>query len=470
MVDHDPASGRWRLHDLVRDLAGGYLESAGAWEATMWRYAEACLRIAEETQRQYLSGGDEVLRALERFDAERPHLDAARQWAAAHSGTGPGDRWLVACSVATNKTGFLRYDLRHEIMPQTCGALEAARRLGDRQSEGVILNQLGHLHINLGELDQATGFHQQQLALVRSCGDQAGEVRALNGLAIAYTQLGHLRQAIETNEKQLCLVRTMSNPRGEAMARCNLGLAHLHLGEPERALSYLEPALAAVRELGDQYGESVILSNIGVAHLAAGDARRAAQDGESALSLIRAMGDKFLEAEVLSDVCAAMVALHQAEAGIRHGGRALAIAREIHAHQLEAKALLALGQAHAAAGDVRHARTWFEEASAILQTIGDHHGQAECRWHLGLSLIDEQPAHALGLLRAAVSYHQEIGHALAAKHAATLDRLEAVLVGSLNPAACRTARRSVASDFGCSCRHSQAGGTPGCCCLLPHPQ
>ena len=60
----------------------------------------------------------------------------ARQWAAAHSGTEAGDRWLVAGSVATNESGFLRYDLRREIMPQTRDALDAARRLGDRHSEG----------------------------------------------------------------------------------------------------------------------------------------------------------------------------------------------------------------------------------------------------------------------------------------------------------------------------------------------
>jgi hypothetical protein len=134
MVGYDAASDRWRLHDLVRDLAIGYLESAGAWNATMWRYADACLRIAEKTQQDYLSGGDEVLPALARFDAERPHLDAARNWAAAHAGSELGDRWLIGFSVATNKTAFLRYDLRREVMPQTHSALAAARRLGDHQS------------------------------------------------------------------------------------------------------------------------------------------------------------------------------------------------------------------------------------------------------------------------------------------------------------------------------------------------
>jgi len=425
MVGYDAERGRWRLHDLVRDLAGGYLESAGEWEATMWRYADACLQIAEETQQRYVSGGDDVLPALARFEAERPHLDAARLWAAAHAGSARGDRLLVADSVATNKTGFLRYDLGREMMPQTLRALAAARRLGDRRSEGLILNQLGHLYLNLGDVDQAIVYHRQQLDLVRSDGDRSGEVRALNGLAIAYTQLGQLRRAIETNKQHLALVRAMGNPRGEAMARCNLGLAHLYLGEPERALSYLEPALAAVRELGDQYGESVILNNIGVAHLAVGDARRAAEDGEQALDLACVMGDKFLEAEVLSDTSPAMVALGQTETGIRYCDRALAIAREIQAHQVEAKALLALGRTHAATADFGRAQAAFEEALAILLSIGDRYGQAECSWQLGQTLLGQDPARAMDLLRAAVSYQRDIGHAQAAEHAVMLDRLVA---------------------------------------------
>jgi predicted ATPase len=52
LVMYDLQCARWRLHDLVRDLARGELESAGEWAATMWRYARASIQIAQETQEQ----------------------------------------------------------------------------------------------------------------------------------------------------------------------------------------------------------------------------------------------------------------------------------------------------------------------------------------------------------------------------------------------------------------------------------
>ena len=425
LVGYHPMRRRWQLHDLVQDLAYRYLTEAGEFPDTMWRYAEAAVRVAAATQDQFHSGGDATALALARFDADRPHLDAARRWGNTHAGHERADRLLVAEAEASNSLGFLRYDHRAEITPQALRALAAAQRLGDRRAEAIALNRLGHLHVDLGEVTQAITCHTQQLALVRAEDDHLGEVRALNGLAIAYTQSGQLQQAIGLNLEQLALCQRLGDRRGEAMARCNLGRSQLSLGQVTQGLANLEPALAIVRDLGDTYGESIVRSNLGDAHSAAGDAHTAIGHYEAAYAIASDMGDRHLEMQIMADLPPAYAATGRAEQGIHYGVRALTIAREIGARQGEAKILRALGLAYHALGDGPRAQAALQESLNLLRAIGDEYGQAECSWDLGRLLIPDNRDLALSLLHAAVAYQQKIGHARVGERASMLKQLTA---------------------------------------------
>jgi hypothetical protein len=55
LLMYDVTHGRWRLHDLMRDLARRESEAAGELEAAHWRYACAVMQIARETHDQYLA-------------------------------------------------------------------------------------------------------------------------------------------------------------------------------------------------------------------------------------------------------------------------------------------------------------------------------------------------------------------------------------------------------------------------------
>jgi hypothetical protein len=88
----------------------------------------------------------------------------------------------------------------------------------------------------------------------------------------------------------------------------------------------------------------------------------------------------------------------------------------------------------------------FEQAIALFRAVGDRLGEAECNRLFGLVLAEQgERERALPLLRAAVAYEQEIGHAKAAEHAALLAQLEAgeeIPKELLHP----TGRRAVGAD------------------------
>lgn len=346
LIEYHPEPGRWRLHDLVRDLARHHLQDTGEWERAMWRYAYASLRIVKTVEQRHRSGDDTLLAALAKFDAERSHVDAARHWAAEHAGTEAADRLLVAEATATfGLIGFMRYDRRHEIAPAVERALAAARRLGDVQGEALMLNRLGQLHLDLGDHSQAIVHFGHQLALLETAADAMGQARALNNLGISYLAVGKPNRAVPLHQRQLGLVREMGDLRGEAMALCNLGQARVSLGQADLGLHDLTSALIIARKLDDRYGECAVLHNMGRAKLAAGDPVQAEMLMEQALGHAREMGDRHSESKILSDLAHAMLSLDRLAAAVTAGERALALARDLDCRDAESQALSALSAA-----------------------------------------------------------------------------------------------------------------------------
>jgi tetratricopeptide (TPR) repeat protein len=418
LIMYDPARGRWRLHDLVRDLACQRLTAEGRLADTMWRYAETATRLAQNIHELHEAGGDKAAAALARFDLERPHIDAARAWATANAGHPDADRLLVADSLFTYGPAFARYDLRRENLPQTQEALAAARRLGDRPGQIRIHNRLGRLHHELGQFEQASGHFSQQLTLAEAVGDTVRQAHALNNLSVTAMQRGRPREAINYNEQQLRVVRAVADTRGEAMALCNLGWARMSVGDTERAIADLQRALTLARDIGDRYGEGIILQNLGMTYRISGDHDRAADLLERALTYAIDTGDHFAEAEVRSDLARALVVAGDAAAAQMQADRALSLAGRLGARHCEANAVLALGVARAAGGQTALAQEALERAMRQYSELGDRRGQAECAWHLGLLLTGMDPTRAGQLLAVAVDYEREVGHAQADEHAA----------------------------------------------------
>jgi tetratricopeptide (TPR) repeat protein len=385
LVMYDTEHGRWRLHDLLRDLALHELEAAAEREATMWRYAQVAVQLAETMQAHYQAVGESDLAAIACFDAERPHIDAARRWALAHAGTTRGDALLVASACATRQIAMLRYDLRHEQLPYLEQALAAARRMGDRSGESILLNNLGLTFANLGEVRQAIVYFEQRLALAQVLDDR----------------------------------------RAEGAARNNLGMARLFIGEARRTIPDLEQALTIARELGDARGESAVLNNLGDAYVLLGDLLQAIRCYEQDLTITQALSDRRKEGNALVSLGRAAVYRGEVERAIALSTQAQALAQELRDQRLEGYALSVLGQAYAAQTDQDRAILMFEAALNLLHAVSDRRGVAECNWQFGLALVQQgQRQRALALLCECVAYEAEIGHAQAAEHATLLDRLQ----------------------------------------------
>ena len=75
-------------------------------------------------------------------------------------------------------------------------ALAAARNLGNREAEGMLLTNLGNAYSDMGEVLKAIGYFEESLKIDREIGDRRGEGNALGNLGAAYYSLGEVQKAI----------------------------------------------------------------------------------------------------------------------------------------------------------------------------------------------------------------------------------------------------------------------------------
>ena len=367
LLDVDENTQRYDLHDLVRTFARTHLTDP---RPVYLRHAQFYQQIANYTQMElYLKG--QPLAGLARFDQERRQIDAAWHWLLTQSPTNATDHLLIHLADATVYIGDLRYDLRHERIPQLQAQASAAQRLDHKEAQGTALGNVGLAYADLGEVTRAIDYYHQVLVIMRELGDRRGEGTALGNLGSAFADLGEVTRAIDSYQQALVISRDIGNRRGEGTALGNLGSAYADLGEVTRAIDYFHQVLVINREIGDRRGEGQTLGNLGIAYAALGEVTRA----------------------------------------IEYYHQRLTIAREIGDHRGEGNALGGLGNAYQELADYPQAIIYYEQALAVAHAIGDAQNGAIHSWNLGL--LSEQQGdlpRAIQLIQVAATFFNQIGH------------------------------------------------------------
>jgi tetratricopeptide (TPR) repeat protein len=329
LVEWNEASGRYRLHDLVRFFTDAKLsvEERAVGQKLFATHYKDVLAAAKEL---YIKGGGSLLHGLTLFDLEWGNIQEGHAWVAAQTDAAgiDVDRLGLNYSLSGAYVLDLRQDSREQIRWQEI-ALAAARRLKDRKAEGATLGTLGIVYKNLGEIQRAIQFYEQHLTIAREIGDRRGEGAALGNLGIAYKNLGEPQRAIQFYEQALLIDREIGDRRGERNALGNLGTAYAALGETSRAIQFVEQQLAIDREIGDRRAEGIALVNLGSTYLKLGETRRAIRFYEQALLIVREIGDWRGEGNALWNMSVAQQQLGERAQAIQHAEQALTIFEQI---------------------------------------------------------------------------------------------------------------------------------------------
>lgn len=276
---------RYGLHDLLRDYARRIVheettaeQRGAARDRLLGYYAYAC------------DAGRKKLLAFERDDvtltgdppASLPEFaddSAALRWFAVENSN------IAAAIADANQQGHMRAAWQLAVMLRNYyervgnkdswlatgeTGLAAARHVGDRKGEALLLNHLGVVHGQLGDPERARQLITEAIDISGAIGDVKGRGRYLNNLGIAAAMLGRYDEALRVLTEALEIVRTSGTPPLEANVLGNLGSACAQLGRYEDAIRYLRPALRIRRDVGDVVGVALTMHSIGDAELTAG--------------------------------------------------------------------------------------------------------------------------------------------------------------------------------------------------------
>ncbi len=338
LLDFDAKTGLYRMHELVRVYAQSQGEPGHDREVHDLHTAHvtALLNQLDARSRQ---GSDALAEALAHFDRQRAHIDAAQAWVT----TGVHDRPSPAPTTTKNADVRSEDDLprryvalakaggsllAQRVPPKARqrwfeGALTAARRLSDRESEGQILLLCGHSLRDQGLLARAMETYEQCAVLGRSTSDRLTEMRALSSLGLACIEHGQAARAIGFLEPSLTLARELHDRRAESATLANLGIAYLDVGQLPQAIHAFEHDLAVAQKLGDQRAEGRALGNLGLVHRASGHPQRALTYYDQHIAIARSVGDRRGEANSAWNRALALEGLGQRQDAIASAELAL---------------------------------------------------------------------------------------------------------------------------------------------------
>jgi tetratricopeptide (TPR) repeat protein/transcriptional regulator with XRE-family HTH domain len=427
LYDHhlitEPGSGRYLLHDLLREYARALAaaddtsDARAATDRLVSYYAHVAAAASGHIATWTTAGGRAPPsgppasapwpatsgEAAAWLEAERPNLHAAVGYAA-------GVMPLHAIAIATAMGGFLRarghWD---QAADQYQTALRAARRAGDRPGQAGTLDELGLLQQLTADYQAATATLAQAAALYQELGDQAGRAYALNHLGLVQQDIGDYPAAAASHQQALALARDAGDPLAEAVSLTDLGLVQQLTGEYGPAAAGYERALELFRLVGSEYDQADVLCELGMLQRQTGDYPAALTSQHQALGLFRRLGDQLGQAWARGELGLVQQLTRNYSAASTSLKQALQLHSDLGSRHGQAVALNGLGELSAQTAATEEARDFHDQALAIAREIGALPEEARALTGIGTSLLPQRPAEAAVHLRHALAISQRIG-------------------------------------------------------------
>ena len=396
----EPAPGRYRMHDLIREHAralASRLDPADDREQATGRllnyYQHAAARAQDLLARHtrgvpappagtapaavpVLAGREQ---ALAWARAERTSLLACLDQA-----TAAGQHARVVALTA-GLAGLLRHDGPwDEAITRHVTAVQAARQLGDRPGQALALTNLGDLRQPAGDYPAAARDLTEALGIYRDLGDRPGQANALTNLGNARRLADDFPGAARDLQEALDISRDLSDRPGQANALTFLAITLLATGDYPDAVRDLQEALGICRDLGDRPGQALVLTFLGVGEWLTGDYPGAVRDLQEALGICRDLGDRPGQVNALTWLGVVRRLTGDYPGAARDLQEAADISRDLGYLRGELTALTHLGEVRRLTGDYPGAARDLQEAADIYSERGERDQRAAALLYLGV--------------------------------------------------------------------------------------
>ncbi|HEV8561747.1 MAG TPA: tetratricopeptide repeat protein [Actinophytocola sp.] len=387
----EPARGRFRMHDLVREYSRRLTENDAATdrEQALERLLNHYLDTIAVADGHITAGASHYAEAARSSDTGTSHPSTRHE------------AWAWMRTEYPNIFACVMYALHHEkhehVIQLAAGmstfqyavgpweqaiqvnraAAAAALHIGDQRRRGDALNRLGIIQRRLGDFSSATKSHALALGIYRELGHQRGELAALNRLGILLRLKDDYPGAAAAHTRALAIAREIPEPLDEAYTLNELGIVRFVAGGYPEAIEVHTRALSIYRELNDQLGQAFALNELGVARRATGDYMAAFEAHALALSTYHDLGLTVSLAFTLNSLGSVYRAVGNFGKSIEVHREALDIACTLGDRLDQANALSGLGAAQRLTGRYSEADRALAQALRIYRDIGHRLGEAE---------------------------------------------------------------------------------------------
>jgi tetratricopeptide (TPR) repeat protein/transcriptional regulator with XRE-family HTH domain len=436
----EPAPGRYRMHDLIREHARALtgrldpdVEQEQATELLLDYYQHAAAQADALLARQARTHPAPAVGTIPAAAPVLADREQALAWARAERAS------LLACldyATATGQharvvgltaglAGLLRHDGPWaEAITRWVTAVQATRDLGDRPAQACALAYLGLVRRLTGDHPAASRDLQEALSIHRDLGDRSGEAEALTLLGDVRRLTGDYPGAAQDLHQALGISRDIGDRLREAEALTLLGDVRRLTGDYPGAAQDLHQALGISRDIGDRLGQAGALTFLGNVRQLTGDYPAAARELEEALNIYRDLGDRLGQADTLTFLGSAQRLTGDYRGAADDLEEALGTHRDISNRHGEVTALNEAGMLSRARGDLALAGAYHQQALDLARQIGSPLDEAHALAGLGrCALATGRTAEAEAGLRQALEIFQRIGAPEAATVSAELDAL-----------------------------------------------
>lgn len=255
----------------------------------------------------------------------------------------------------------------------------------NKYAKGLTLAMEAGVYNAIGRKEKALEYYTRALQMMQEVDFKLGEAPILNNLGTIESDMGEVFKAIETFQRALGLSRKLTDDKGIALALTNLGNAYLRVGELEKAQDAYSEALTLMKKYADANDLVIIYNNLGILHKDLGDSRKARELFTEALSLVSKTGIKSDEAITLMNIGLLHNGAKEYQEAIKLYEQALVLFRASNKRKGgEELVLTNMGTAYRNLGQRQKALEMYQKALPLMRSLKDKNGEAGALHNIGI--------------------------------------------------------------------------------------
>ena len=263
-------------------------------------------------------------------------------------------------------------------------SLKIEEELGNKSGIATTLHQIGNVHYQQGNYEEAVKKYNESLKTFEELGDKSGIAQTLHQIGMIHQDQGNYEEAVKKYNQSLKMKEELGDKSGIASTLHQIGNVHYQQGNYEEAVKKYNQSLKIEEELGNKSGIATTLHQIGMIHQDQGNYDEAVKKYNESLKTFEELGDKSGIASTLGQL--GMIHQDQGnyEEAVKKYNQSLKIAEELGDKSGIAITLHAIGNVHYQQGNYEEAVKKYNQSLKMKEELGDKSGIASTLGQLGM--------------------------------------------------------------------------------------